>query len=192
MATNLDAMFKKIDKNSKQTAVQAMRDVANQAFQLSTEKAKECLRNYYNNYKPGPHGYRRTYQLKKAIRLIKPVEKSKNGTYIIGFAIKYDSSRLDGLYRSNSWYHQEGSEWISRNDSRFNPKSQQHGVVESSFILDNYLHGIHPWAQTDPVSTHETMTKLIESDLPSIVGGMIYKEMQNAVLNFLTSNGGGK
>jgi hypothetical protein len=185
-------MFKKINKNSKQMAVQVMRDVANQAFKLSTEKAKECLKDYYNNYKPGPHGYRRTYQLHKSIRLIKPVEKSKNGMYIIGFAVKYDSSRLDGLYRSNSWYHQGGGDWISRKDSRFNSSSQNNGIVESSFILENYLHGIHPWAQTDPVSTHETMTQFFQSDLPSVVGSMIYKEMQNAVLNFLTSNGGGK
>lgn len=190
MATQLDAIFKKIEKNSKQIAIEAMRDVAREAYKLSANKAKECLKNYYSSYKP--KRYKRTKQLIKAIKTVKPVEKTNGGNHLIKFAIIYDSSRLVGLYHSNSWYHQSGAEWIGRDDPYFDFDSQNHGVVEPSFILSNYLEGFHPWAKVDSWSTDEVMTQFFQQELPSRVGDMIYEAMQKAVFGFLNSNGGGK
>lgn len=190
MATKLDAMFKKIESNSKQMAIQAMKDVADKAYAMSKKKAAECLKNYYNNHKP--KRYKRTNQLKNAIKGMSPYETTKGSIHSIKFGIVYDSKHLDGLYRSNSWYHQSGTEWVGRDDPYFDFDSRNNGIIESSFILGNYLEGIHPWAKIDQESTDEAMTRFFKEELPGTIGDMIYDEMQNAVLNFLKSNGGGK
>jgi hypothetical protein len=69
---------------------------------------------------------------------------------------------------------------------------QDNGIPEPEWILNNYLQGIHPWGQTDKESTDTTMTRFFQQDLPDKAGDMIYGEMQDAIVGFLKTYGGGK
>jgi ribosomal protein L22 len=209
MAKDLSAAFAQIEKQSKQMAIEAMREVANKMHKMAIKTAKDCLKRYYASYKP--KRYKRTDQLKKAIGAsAKPKEVRRGDIYTISFFIKYDANKLKGLYHSNSWYHQSGDVWKpvmltwapdhlvkglahdSMMDDLRRGYGQNNGVPEPEWILNNYLQGIHPWGQTDAESTDTVMTRFFQQDLPNKAGDMIYAEMQDSIVGFLKTYGGGK
>lgn len=201
MANDLSAVFAQIEKQSKQMAIDAMREVANKMHKLAIKTARNCLKQYYANYKP--KRYKRTNQLKKAIGAsVKPKEVKRGDIYTISFFIKYDANKLKGLYYSNSWYHQSGGAWkpvmhtwdpnYIKNGVRDKSIGQNNGVPEPEWILNNYLQGIHPWGQTDSESTDTVMTRFFQQDIPDNAGDMIYAEMQDSIIGFLKTYGGGK
>ena len=210
MAKDLSDAFKQIEKQSRKMAIDAMREVANKAHQMAIKTAKNCLARYYKNY--NPKRYKRTKQLKKAVTAsTKPKEARKGDSYTISFFVRYDSNKLKGLYHSNSWYHQSGDKWnpvmftwapdhlVKRyaHDSGIgqsirNDWGQNNGIPEPEWILNNYLQGIHPWGQTDKESTDTVMTRFFKEELPEKAGDMIYEEMQDAIIKFLKTYGGGK
>ena len=179
-------------------AMDAMKQAASEAYKLVVEKTKSCLQNYY---KRKPKIYRRTDSLKKAISGRAPRLRTEGDNCVVSFGVIYDSSRLNGVYKSNSRFHQSGDEWVSRfdNASSFNFDDQSNGVPDPGWILENYLNGVHPgWVNgkdygwVDSENTRDTMTKLFKQELPNEAGKLIYKSMQGAILNFLKSNGGGR
>ena len=169
-----------------------MDDVAIKAFKLSLKKAKSCLNQYYKNWKP--RFYKRTYKLGKAITPINPKKKHSGHETSIRFGIKYDSSLLNGLYTSNSWYHQSGSEWKSV--EQYQTFTQDNGIPDTGWILENYLYGIHPryvgnpeigirnMSIQDETSTHTEMTNFFQQELPGLVGKMVVEEMQDVIKKF--------
>lgn len=200
MSKELDKLFKQIQKNSEQMAMDAMMKAANDAYLLSQKKAVSCLKNYL---KKKPKIYKRINPspLTKAIMLFKPRLHEKNGTCTVTFGIGYDSEKIKGMYKSNSWYHQGGGDWISRYDEpeKFNFKSQHNGIPDSGWILSNYLQGIHPgWVNgedhgwVDSTNTASEMQNFFEKELREKAGALIYETMQDAVINFIKTNGGGK
>lgn len=201
MAKDLNAIFQSIDRHSTLIAHAAMRSAAQKAFALAKEKAQSCLKNYY---KRKPKIYKRTYTLQNAIVYRPPTEKKHRGdNYSISFAVVYDSSKLQGKYKSRSWWHQSGDKWKSRFDGGFNQNRQNNGVPEAGWILKNYLLGIHPgwtynelgshpgWIHNewrgwiDDESTEDAMEDYFINELPQIVHGLIYESMQSAIMNFL-------
>lgn len=201
MANDLNAAFAQIAKQSEKMAIDAMREVANKMHKLAIKTAKDCLKQYYASYKP--KRYKRTKQLKRAIGAsAKPKEVKKGDIYTISFFIRYDANKLKGLYHSNSWYHQSGGEWkpvmhtwdknYIKSGVRDTSIGQDNGIPEPEWILNNYLQGIHPWGQDDKESTDTTMTRFFQQDLPGKAGDMIYSEMQDAIVGFLKTYGGGK
>ena len=52
MANDLSAAFAQIEKQSKQMAIDAMREVANKMHKMAIKTARKCLKQYYANYKP--------------------------------------------------------------------------------------------------------------------------------------------
>ena len=208
MANDLNAVFAQLAKQSEKMAVDAMRDVAKKMNEMAIKTARKCLNRYYASYTP--KRYKRTNQLRKAISFSSnPKVMHRGGEYIISFFIKYDANKLKGLYHSNSWYHQSGDVWKPvmatwapdhiikglpsdiRQDIR-NDWGQNNGIPEPEWILNNYLQGIHPWGGTDAESTYTTMTRFFDKDLPSKAGDMIHEEMQDAIIGFLKTYGGGK
>ena len=203
MSQNLDKIFKQIQKNSEQMAVNAMVSAANQAFKLAKQEANKCLKTYLQKK---PKIYKRLHPspLKNAVGYMEPQLTEKGGKCTITFAVKYDSNKIKGVYKSNSWWHQSGNEWISRFDektkNKFDPDSQANGIPDSGWILNNYLEGIHPgydrfgvdhgWK--DATSPSETMRKFIEEELPNKASGLIYEAMQGAIIDFIKTNGGGR
>jgi hypothetical protein len=208
MAKNLGDAFKEIEKQSKQMAINSMKTVAQKAHKLALKKALSCLKQYYKNYKP--KRYKRSNSLKNAIKTYSPKESIRGTTHNVSFSVVYDSRYLNGLYHSNSWYHQSGNTWKPvvltwapdnlvkqyANDEWYkgmrNDYGQDNGVPEAGWILNNYLQGVHPWAKTDNESTGTMMKKFFQEDLPNKVGDLIYEEMQDAITGFLKTYGGGK
>ena len=200
MAGDLNAIFAQINKQSKQMAINAMREVANKMRDLVIKTAQDSLKRYYASYTP--RQYKRTHQLRKAIQIRKLKEVSRGDKYSISFFLRYDASKLSGAYHSNSWYHQSGSTWkpvmhtwdpnYIKHGVRDTNIGQDNGVPEASWILNNYLHGVHPWGGTDAESTDATMTRLFKQELPNKAGDMVHKEMQDAIAGFLKTYGGGK
>ena len=210
MSQNLDKLFKQIQKNSEKLAMDALMNAANEAFLLAKKEANNCLENYL---KKKPKIYKRLTPspLKNATLWLKPTLRTKGDSCQIVFALRYDSTKIIGAYASTdekkgSWWHRSGGKWVSRVDSPddFKWNSQNNGIPDSGWILDNYLEGIHPgWyvtpdgqrvdhGWTDAQKPKETMKNFFEKELYEKAGTLIYKAMQNAVVDFLNTNGGGK
>lgn len=200
VSQDLDKLFKQIQKDSEQMAMDAMIKAANKAYELSKEKAKSCLVNYL---KKKPKIYKRITPtpLLKAHLFASPKFVEKGGKCKIKFGMMYDSTKLKGVYKSNSWWHQSGDKWVSRYDNpdKFDFNSQSNGVPEPGWILDNYLKGIHPgWVNgvdrgwVDELKPEEEMEKFFMEELKQKAGELIYESMQEAVIGFLKTNGGGK
>jgi hypothetical protein len=137
-----------------------------------------------------------------------PTFKEQGENCSIEFGLAYNSKWIDGVYQSSSWYHENGKNWVSRYDNPddFNYNSQSNGVPDSSWILDNYLKGIHPgwyvdkngnrmnhgWEDGEQNGTEYMMTQFFEKELFEKAGELIYESMRDAVLDFIKTNGGGK
>ena len=201
VSTSLDKIFQQIQKDSEKMAMSAMMSAANQAYTLAAEEAKKCLQNYL---KKKPKVYKRINPspLAKVATGTKPALTEKGSKCTIMFAIKYNSNKIKGVYKSNSWYHQSGDTWVSwfNQNGSFNNDGQDNGIPDAGWILNNYLEGVHPgydryggnngWV--DAEKPGETMRKFFEEELPKKASGLIYKAMHGAILDFISSNGGGK
>lgn len=201
MSQSLDKLFEQIQKDSEKMAMGAMMSAANKAYALAVEEAKKCLQNYL---KKKPKVYKRINPspLAKASTGVKPTLVEKGGKCMIVFGIKYNSDRIKGVYKSNSWYHQSGDTWVSwfSQNGSFNHDGQDNGIPDSGWILNNYLEGVHPgydryggnhgWV--DAQKPAETMRKFFEEELYAKAGSLIYEAMQGAIVDFISSNGGGK
>ena len=193
MAKDLNKLFNEISKNSKALAMNAMNAAAQKAYDMSVQKAESCLQQYYSNY--SPRYYKRTGTLKKAIKLHAPKQVSSGKSHEIRFSIEYDSSMIEGLYASNSWYHQSGDTW--RSVEQYNTFSQDNGIPDAGWILENYLYGIHPryvgTPQTgisnnsvqDRTNTMSEMTRFFQAELPRVINGIIVSSMKDEIVNVL-------
>lgn len=188
MAKDIATMFKRLERQSYQVGVDAMREVAKRANVIAYQTAIDCLQQYYTNY--SPKRYRRTGSLKKAIgRINKEAKVTHDGNkYSIRIGTVFNSGQLANAYKSTSWYHQSGSEWISYRSPNFNWDSQANGIVDPGWVLNNFLTGKHPNGlgfDEDPESTDTVMTKFYTVDIYDIINGMVPKALNSAVSKFL-------
>lgn len=180
---NIDDALNEIKKDATKIVKDAVKKAAAQAQKEVMKTADACLQTYYSMYKPKK--YKRTYSLHKAIT---PIFEEKAGfknnlQFVIG--VKYDANKLTGLYKSNSWYHQTGTEWIGRDDPYFDFDSQNNGLPEPWWVMENYLEGVHPWAQTDPVSTDAYMSNFFEHVLPDKINAYVIGNMAEDIISRL-------
>lgn len=163
-------------QDSQRIAIQAVKSAANKAKDDVIEEAKTYLQEYYGNY--APKVYKRTYQLKNAI---KPYfsDKSTASHVSIEVGVEYDAGALK--YYSNSKYHQSGSEW--KPVTNYAEFTSDNGIPEPEWVLNNFLHGIHPWAQQDSNATYTLMEEFLENELPNRIDAYI----QSAFFNAITS-----
>ena len=200
---SIDALLKGILKDSKAIARQAMEEAAKKAYEDIVNEANSCIEKYYANYKP--KWYRRKRNLYKSIT---PIFKDNSSRKKISFTIgvQYDSEKLNGLYKSNSWYHQSGDEWRSwdvlfvgrrirqMHKTGFNYDGQDNGVPEPDWILDNFLTGVHPsgthpsgnhpWSRSkkDKEYTSDLMEKFIRNELPNRINGYVQQELFDIIV----------
>lgn len=122
----INRVFSRYESNLKKS----MQEAADEAeFDIRFE-AESCLYRYYENYEP--NWYHRTEGLINAFVPYNSVTKdTKNNTLVAVVGMGYDASRLDGLYSSNG--------------------SPQYQPVDSSWVLSNYLSGIHPTTNGYPL-----------------------------------------
>ena len=115
----INSIFKRYNSNLKK----AMEYATKQAeFDINFE-AKSCLYQYYDNY--DPTWYERTDSLIQAFVPYNKVTTDSRGI-LASVGVVYDPSRLDGVYQSEA-----------SDNPFFNP-------VDSTWVLKNYLAGIHP------------------------------------------------
>ena len=180
---NLDAAFAAIIKDCQAVAVEAVRNAAKKAQGDVVKEAYRYLAKYYANYRP--KRYKRTKNLHKSIT---PVfeDRSTGDKISIEVGVEYDSNKLKGFYRSNSRYHQAGTEWISRNDSNFDWNGSNNGSPEPWWVMDNFLEGVHPGAQVDNESTDSLMREFLDKQLPGRIGQYVQEELFDSIINRLS------
>ena len=174
---DFDTAFAAIVKDCQAIAVEAVKNAASKTQKDILKEANDYLQRYYRNYTPTR--YKRTYRLKNAI---KPVfeEKSGSSNISIEVGVEYNSGALKGYY-SNSWYHQSGTHWISRDSGDFDFDSQNNGIPEPEWIMNNFLEGIHPWAQDDGESTNSLMQEFFDVQLASRIEKYVQEELLAAI-----------
>lgn len=189
----LDAAFAAIIKDCQAIAVEAVKNAAKKTQDDIIKEAESCLQKYYANY--SPKIYKRTHRLKRAILPYWADRSGKNGTSI-EVGVQYKSGALKGAYRSNSRFHQSGDVWksvTSTDDYSLNIPSpdkiekigSDNGIPEPHWVLNNYLEGIHPWAQTDSESTNTLMTKFFDDELPSHIEQYVSEALFAAITSRL-------
>jgi hypothetical protein len=130
---DLNSAMQKLKKNYKKVLKEAVEHATEQARKDVTNKAFDCLKEYYANY--DPNSYDRTYSLGNAFLPYSYIEE--NDKYIDSVVgIEYDYSRLDGAYYS-------GSEKYGAKKDEYG-RIIEYGSPQSSWIMDNYLEGVHP------------------------------------------------
>lgn len=179
---NIDDAFAAILKDCKSIAVEVVENAAKKTQTDIIKEADNYLQKYYSNYKP--KRYKRTYQLHKAIVPIF-INRTKKSKISIEVGVEYDANMLTGAYHSNSWYHKTGTSWIGRDDGDFDFDSRNNGIPEPWWIMDNFLEGIHPWAQDDSESTNSLMREFFNTRLPEHIEQYVQEELFNAMINRL-------
>ena len=173
----LDAAFAAIIKDCQAIAVEAVKNAAKKTQKDILKEADNYLQRYYGNYTP--KRYKRTHQLKNAIKPVLEDHSTGNGTSI-EVGVEYNSGALKGYY-SNSWYHKTGTHWIGRDSGDFDFDSQNNGIPEPEWILNNFLEGIHPWAQTDSESTNSLMEEFFDVQLANRIEKYVQEELFAAI-----------
>lgn len=138
---NLEQALNDIINNAVDIANDVVRNVGGKVKTDIYDKANKTLEAYYADYTP--HIYKRTYSLKRAIKPYTQ-EMQSGGMLTLEIGVEYDSSRLDGIYESNSYYHQDGGSWVSRYNNNFDHSGTSNGIPEADWILNNFLEGLHP------------------------------------------------
>ena len=177
---NFDTAFAAIIDDCQAIAAEAIKNAAKKTQTDIIKKADNYLQKYYRNYTPKK--YKRTWQLQKSIKPI--IEDHSSGSKIsIEVGVEYNSGLL--TYYSNSWYHQTGTHWISRNSGDFDFDSQNNGIPEPAWIMNNFLEGIHPWAQTDGESTNSLMKRFFDVQLDRYISQYVQEELFAAIMRRL-------
>lgn len=179
---SIDAAFAAIIEDCQAIAVEAVKNAAKKTQEKIIEVADSYLVRYYSNYKPKK--YKRTYSLKQAIT---PVfeDKSSGDKICFEVGVKYDSSPLIGLYKSNSWYHQSGTNWIPRASGNFDFDSRNNGIPQPDWILDNYLRGEHGGYHLDGLSPDISMVRFFNIKLDSLISTYVQNELFAAITSRL-------
>lgn len=180
-ATNIDEVFSRIEKDFIELSKNAARAAANKAQEDIRKKADQFIGEYYQ-YKPVWYNRRKKALYKLVQNYYKEVE-SQDGL-VIEFGVKYDPTQIEGIHRSYSKLHQTGSKWISRDDEGFKWESHNNGIPEAEWIAEQFIEGIHPWAQTDSRSPDDKMQKFFNTKLNDLVMTYMNKALLNAVQNY--------
>lgn len=187
--TNIDEIFKQIEKDFETLSEKAARSAATKAQKDISKKADQFIDEYYASY--SPKWYHRKYALYDLVEEYYKETDKKNGIEI-EFGVTYNPSKLYGVHKSYSPYHQGGGAWISRTDeSKFDFGSKNNGIPQPEWITKNFLEGIHPsgklgddGGQRDVQSPDEKMQNFFDKELVNIVNGYINTALWEAVSKY--------
>lgn len=178
--------FDSIVKACQEIAVEAVKNAAKKTQDKIIEEANDYLQKYYSNYIPKQ--YKRSYNLHRAITPYWS-DNSGAGKIAIEVGVEYRSSVLKGAYHSNSRFHQSGDVWkpVQHTDSvmDIDKIGSDNGAPEPDWILNNFLEGVHPWAQTDSESTNSLMTEFFDNKLPNHIQQYVEDELFAAIVRRL-------
>lgn len=195
MAKDINAIFEDIINNAASVAVAAVKNASNQVQKDVCEQAEKNLKKYYSSYSPSM--YQRTNKLRRAI-LPYYADRSNGQNIRIEVGVQYNSGALVGAYKSNSWYHQGGGEWISRDYEDFDFYGSGNGIPEPDWILNNFLEGFHPVTKITkqykgeyqykykPVKTesqYKLMKNYFDTVLMNKIDGYVASAIEGAILS---------
>ena len=120
----LNDAIEEIVKKYKSAAFRAAYKATEKTSDFIYNKALSCLSEYYASY--NPTSYDRTHTLEWCFIKDKGVYK-KGDNIICSMGVIYDPTKLDGFY------------WKKRG-----PNYQSYQEPDSTWIIDNYLRGVHP------------------------------------------------
>lgn len=187
-ATNIDKVFKQIEKDFVELSKNAARNAATKAQRDIKEKADKFIDEYYE-YKPKWYGKSRKKALYKLVQKYYQ-ETTTNKGIIIEFGIQYTPSKIYGVHKSYSPYHKSGNNWVSRaNDpDNFHFDKGDNGIPEATWITDNFIEGIHPSGKLgddrgvqDLHSPDEKMQKFFDKELGNLVMNYMNKYLLDLV-----------
>ena len=175
----LDAAFDAIIQDCQAIALEAVKDAAKKAQKDILKQSYRYMAKYYANYRPKV--YKRTKNLHRAIT---PVfeDRSSAAGISIEVGVEYNSGLLKGYY-CNSRFHQSGDVWKVVTD--YSHVTGDNGIPEPDWILDNFLEGVHPWAQTDGESTNSLMEEFFDNELPKHISGYVQEALFAAITSRL-------
>ena len=120
---DLNAAIEELRKNYKQVLKEAVQYATKEAKKDVYNKALTCLEEYYMNYLPT--SYDRSDSLRHAFLPYRSVKNT--GNYLVSIVgVEYSASTLES-YASDSYN-----------------ASKKYGRADASWVIDNYLEGIHP------------------------------------------------
>ena len=141
-STNIDEIFRQIEKDFVGLAKEAAKEAANRAQKDVKQKADQFITEYYDEYSPLAY-HNRKKALYKLVERIYEESETADGI-MIEFGVRYNSSNIIGVHKSNSWYRQTGTRWIPRLSGDFDFDSANNGIPEAPWITEKFLSGIHP------------------------------------------------
>lgn len=173
---SIEAALRKAINNYMSLSLDAAKDAAHQIQGAIMKEAYDYLARYYANYSPSM--YDRQYKLRRSIM---PYWKDSSGSNSISITVgvKYSSGALAGAYRSNSRFHQTGDTWRVVED--YSDVSSDYGRPEGSWILNNFLLGIHPPAAQDAESTQSLMEDYFNNVIPGMVNDLFFSAILGAI-----------
>lgn len=136
-------------------------------MQKDFEKAAKKSVDKYYEYKNGSYTkYGRQHNLYKVYSV--DAQVSRNGDdLILNASIYMDSNKLEGLYSSNSRYHQGDSPWEVYKGSYADDPDRDYGNVEADWVFKNFISGKHPWTNGYPTSGAEKLKTGFKKSKPS-------------------------
>ena len=185
-STNIDAIFAQIEQDFIKISKEAAQKAAVRAQAEIKDKADQFIDEYYSSYTPTRYK-RRKGALKRLVTNVYEESASSNGV-AIEFGIRYDSSKIEGVHESNSWYRQSGTDWIPRLSSNFDFDSANNGIPSASWITNKFLEGIHPsgligddGGHKDKQSPDQKMQEFFNAELQQKVISYMQEELLSAV-----------
>lgn len=187
--TNVDKIFDKVEKDFVDLSKKAAREAANKAQKDIKEKADKFIDEYYK-YDAKWYKKQRKHALYKLVEEYYEEKETSDGI-TIKFGIVYNPNKIEGIHKSNSWYHQSGTRWISRADGDFDFDSQNNGVPSATWITEKFWEGIHPSGKVgdddgvhDPMSPDEKMQHFFNTELDNLLRRYISKALLSAVKEY--------
>lgn len=185
--TNIDEVFKQIEKDFIELSKTAARNAATKAQKDIQAKADQFIDEYYASYQPV--WYHRKRALYKLVEKYYNETANKNGIKI-EFGVKYNPNNIAGIHRSYSPYHQGGGAWVSRmrDADSFNFDSSNNGIPDAEWIANQFIEGIHPSGKLgddggfkDYKSPDAKMQKFFNTELQDLVMSYMNKYLLSLV-----------
>lgn len=148
MAKNndLSIAIKELKKNYKQVLKEAVQYATEEARKDVHTRALTCLEEYYASYDPS--SYNRSDSLRHAF--LPYMNIKSNSDYIIStVGVEYNADALEA-YAGTSYN-----------------ASRKYGRADASWIINNYLDGIHPTTDGSSIAGEAVYTEIIDAISPT-------------------------
>jgi hypothetical protein len=186
-STNVDKIFRQIEKDFVKLAKDAARSAANKAQVDIKRKADQFIDEYYSEYSPS--SYKRKHALYNLIEPVYNESEDKKGIKI-EFGVKYNASNIEDVHNSNSWYRKSGDRWVPRLSGNFDFDSQNNGIPQAAWITEKFISGIHPSGKigddggAEFTSSDEKMQSFFDSELNNKLKSYISEALLGAVKKY--------